>query len=373
MRIGLLKETKNGERRVGLTPESVHQLVNAGHVVFVQHDAGEGVGISGEQYQKVGAIVVDTAKEVITESDMIVKVKEPSLIEASLFKENQIIFCYLHLAPNPALTRVLLDKKVIGVAFETITSKNGNPLLCPMSVVAGRMATQIGAHLLQCSKGGRGLLISGVPGIVPPAKVVVLGGGTVGTNAAEIAVGMGAAVIIIDNREESLKRVKSKFGDRVDISFLTNEVLEYELTTADIAIGATHVAGALTTKVVSEELVKKMKRGSVIVDVAIDQGGCFETSRVTTLSEPTFIKHGVIHYCVPNMPGDVPFTSTYALNNFLLPYVLDIANKGIVQACKEDKDVCNGLHVFKGNTTNKYIAATLENGVYVDPISLLCV
>ena len=363
MKIGVPKETKNGEYRVGLTPYSVSQLVAAGHEVFIEHNASIQIGYTDEDYVYAGATVLPTAAEVFQACDMVVKIKEPSLIEAAQFKEGQIIFCYLHLAPNPALTRILLERKVIGVAFETVTSKNGNPLLCPMSVVAGRMATQVGARLLETVNGGNGVLISGVPGAVDPATVVIIGGGTVGQNAADIAVGMGALVTIFDNRTEQLDKLSMKYDHDVALFDMSDKnVFEREIINADIVIGATHVAGALTDKLVSEEIVMKMKKGSVIVDVSIDQGGCFETSRVTSHAEPTFIKHGVVHYCVPNMPGNVPYTSTHAINKFLLPYVLDIANNGLYN----DSDIMNGIHVFHGHITNQYIADTIPGSVCVD-------
>lgn len=368
MKIGVPKETKNGEYRVGLTPHSVSELVAAGHEVFIEHDASTMIGYTDENYSQAGAVVLPTAPEVFQACDMVVKIKEPSLVEAAQFKEGQIIFCYLHLAPNPALTQVLLERKVIGVAFETVTSKNGNPLLCPMSVVAGRMATQVGARLLETANGGNGVLISGVPGAVDPAVVVIIGGGTVGQNAADIAIGMGALVTIFDNRVEQLNRLSKKYDVEVNLFDISNkELFEREVTNADIVIGATHVAGALTDKLVSEEMVMKMKKGSVIVDVSIDQGGCFETSRVTSHAEPTFIKHGVVHYCVPNMPGNVPYTSTHAINKFLLPYVLDVATNGL----GGDKDIVNGIHVYKGQITNQYIADTIAGSTYVDPASLI--
>lgn len=358
MRIGLLKETKNGEFRVGLTPESVKVLIENGHDVIVEHDAGDGSGFTWKDYSDIGASVVSQPGQVINECDMIVKVKEPSLMEARQFKEGQIIFCYLHLAPNPALVKELLERKVIGVAFETITSRDGAPLLCPMSIVAGRMATQVGAHLLERSNGGCGILISGVPPYVEGAKVVILGAGTVGTNAADVAVGMGARVTVLDNRKEALNKLGRLIGRKATtrIQLPNDEELENEVTTADLVIGSIYVPSALTTKLISEEMVKKMKKGAVVVDVSIDQGGCFETSHPTTHAEPTFVKHGVIHYCVPNMPGSVPFTSTQALNKFLLPFALEIANKGIEAVCHENEDIRNGLHLIEGKITNKLVA-----------------
>ncbi len=358
MKIGLLKETKNGEFRVGLTPESVRVLIENGHEVIVEHGAGDGAGFTWEDYSGVGAKIVMQPKEVIDGCDMVVKVKEPNLTEAAMFKEGQIIFCYLHLAPNPLLVTELLARKVIGVAFETITSRDGAPLLCPMSIVAGRMATQVGAHLLERSNGGRGVLISGVPGSVPGANVVVLGAGTVGQNAAEVALGMGANVTILDNRKEALVKVTRLLAlSGAGIGQLPDdELLEEEVTNADLVIGSIYIPSALTTKIVSEEMVKKMKKGAVIIDVSIDQGGCFETSRPTSHAEPTFVKHGVIHYCVPNMPGSVPFTSTQALNKFLLPFALEIANNGIEKVCQTNEDIRNGVHLIEGVITNKLVA-----------------
>lgn len=366
MRIGVPKESKNGEYRVALTPESVRELVRSNHAVFIEENASIKIGISNDDYIKAGAVVLPTAYDVFQETDMVVKVKEPSLTEAAQFKEDQIIFCYLHLAPNPPLTHVLLDRKVIGVAFETITSKNGHPLLCPMSQVAGRMATQVGAHLLETSNGGMGLLMSGIPGLVKPARVVILGAGTVGSNAAQVAAGMGAEVVMLDGRIEPL------LNSRLDVRklVLTPEVLEREILQADIVIGAIHVAGAKTDKLVSESLVKRMKKGSVIIDVSIDQGGCFETSQPTSHDYPVYSKHGVIHYCVPNMPGAVPYTSTYALNTFLLQYVMQIANEGIHHVLQVDKDIFNGVHVYKGHVTNQFIAESI-NKPLVDLSTLL--
>ena len=379
MKIGVPKETKNGEYRVGLTPESVAVLVQSGHEVLVETEASAKIGISDDDYIDAGALIAANASDVFQWADMIVKVKEPSLSEASQFKSNQIIFCYLHLAPNPALTKLLLERNVIGVAFETITSRDGYPLLCPMSIVAGRMATQVGANLLECSHGGRGVLMSGVPGYGSGAKVVILGGGVVGSNAAEVAVGMGADVTIFDNNSSKLSQLDQRFSTLKAIDNGTGNpsfdmvskiktcmiqdkaLLESELSNADVAIGAVHVAGALTSRLVSEELVKKMKRGSVIVDVAIDQGGCFETAHPTSHAEPTYVMHGVTHYCVPNMPGSVPVTSTYALNTFLLPFAKTIADLGIVQACKDSKDIRDGVHIWNGNITNKYIADSVNS------------
>jgi len=375
MKIGVPKESKNGEFRVGLTPESVKELIANGHEVIIEHSAGIGANLTDQEYINAGATIGQDYLDVITQCDMVVKVKEPNLTEASLFKENQLVFCYLHLAPNPKLTQVLLDRKIVGVAFETITSRldnTGYPLLCPMSIVAGRMATQVGATLLQCSNGGRGVLLSGVPGVVKGAKVVILGGGVVGQHSADVAVGMGAEVVIFDRNEEKLKQLQTMFSGKVATYQISNtETFEREMSLADVAIGAVHVAGALTPHLVSEEMVKKMKKGSVIVDVAIDQGGCFETSVPTSHEHPTYVKHDVIHYCVPNMPGSVPFTSTYALNNFLLPFVMDLANDGFEKQCQINKHIRDGVHIYKGNITNQYVANSIENGKFVDLVTLL--
>jgi len=363
MKIGLLKETKDGEFRVGLTPENVKILVENGHEVIVESYAGGGIGLTDEDYKSAGATIGTLPKDVIDLSDIVVKVKEPNLEEAKLFHKGQIIFCYLHLAPNPALVKELLERNVIAVAFETITSRNGAPLLCPMSIVAGRMATQVGAHLLERTSGGKGVLIGGVPGYVFPANVVILGGGVVGTNAAEVALGMGANVTVFDNRKDTIAKLSRQISlTGVTLNLLPNdELLEKEITNADLVIGAIYIPSALTSKIVSENLVKKMQKGSVIVDVSIDQGGCFETSRPTSHSHPTYEKHGVIHYCVPNMPGNVAYTSTYALNHFLLPYLLDIVNNGIEKVCQENEDIRNGIHLIEGNIVNKLVAEAYYN------------
>lgn len=383
MKIGLLKETKNGEFRVGLTPESVKVLVDNGHEVFVEHNAGEGIGLTANDYKSNGATIMFSPGDVVDASDIVVKVKEPNLAEANMFRDGQIVFCYLHLAPNPALVKVLLEKKVIAVAFETITSRNGAPLLCPMSIVAGRLSTQIGAHLLERANGGKGILIGGVKGSVEPANVLILGAGTVGSNAADVAVGMGANVTVMDNRQQALHNLYKILTKQINTILLkddSTDLLESELKKADLVIGSIYVPSALTTKVVSEDMVKKMKKGSVIVDVSIDQGGCFETSRPTTHEHPTYEKHGVIHYCVPNMPGSVPYTSTYALNQFLLPYLLDIVNNGIEKVCQENEDIRNGIHLIEGNIVNKLVAeayykATLPQSmpsvVHIDGKSIL--
>ena len=357
MIIGVAKEIKNNENRVGLTPAGAADLCKAGHTVLMELGAGFGSGFSDESYVKVGASIVSDKKELFDRSEMIIKVKEPIASEYDLFHEGQILFTYLHLAPEPALTTALLNKKVIGIAYETIVGHNNTlPLLSPMSEVAGRMAVQIGAQMLEKPWGGKGILLGGVPG-VESAQVVIIGGGIVGTNAAKMAVGMGARVIVVDRSTERLAYLDDIFGGRVTTVMSNNYNIAKWVAQADLLVGAVLVPGAKAPKLVSEEMVKTMEAGSVIVDVAIDQGGCIATvDHSTTHSDPTYTKYGVVHYSVANMPGAVARTSTLALTNATLPYALQIANKGWKQALKDDSGLASGLNVYKGQVTFKAVA-----------------
>ena len=357
MIIGVVKEIKNNENRVGLTPAGASDLCKAGHTVLMELGAGFGSGFSDESYVKVGASIVDDKKALFDRSEMIIKVKEPIPSEYDLFHEGQILFTYLHLAPEPELTRALLNKKVIGIAYETIVGHNNSlPLLSPMSEVAGRMAVQIGAQMLEKPWGGKGILLGGVPG-VESAQVVIIGGGIVGTNAAKMAVGMGARVVVIDRSTERLAYLDDIFGGRVTTIMSNSYNVAKWVAQADLLVGAVLVPGAKAPKIVSEEMVKTMEAGSVIVDVAIDQGGCIETvDHSTTHSDPTYTKYGVVHYSVANMPGAVARTSTLALTNATLPYALQIANKGWKQALKDDSGLASGLNVYKGQVTFKAVA-----------------
>lgn len=352
MIVGVPKEIKTNENRVGLVPAGVSALIKAGHRVIVQKSAGEGSGISDVEYARAGAEMVDTLEEVYREAEMIVKVKEPQPQEYELFREGQILFTYLHLAAEEALTKCLIDKKVIAIAYETVTGPDGTlPLLTPMSEVAGRMSVQIGARLLEKHNGGAGLLLGGVPG-VPPARVTIIGGGVVGTNAAKIALGMGAQVTILDINPDRLRYLDDIFYGRIRTLMSNAYTIAEAVQDADLLIGAVLIPGARAPKLVTEEMVEAMRPGSVIVDVAIDQGGCIETvDRVTTHTEPTYVKHGVIHYSVANIPGAVPRTSTFALTNATLPYVLELANKGWLKAIKENPGLANGVNIIDGKVT----------------------
>lgn len=361
MIIGVVKEIKNNENRVGLTPAGTEALSKAGHTVLVEKSAGIGSGFSDESYAKAGGTIVCDKKALFDKSEMIIKVKEPLAPEYELFHEGQILFTYLHLAPEPELTKALLAKKVVGIAYETIEGPHNTlPLLAPMSEVAGRMAVQIGAQFLEKPEGGKGILLGGVPG-VEPARVVIIGGGIVGTNAAKMAVGMGALVTIIDKSQERLVYLDDIFGGRVVTIMSNNYNIADWVKKADLLIGAVLVPGAKTPKLVTEEMVKAMEPGSVIVDVAIDQGGSIATiDRVTTHSEPTYTKYGVVHYSVANMPGAVARTSTFALTNATLPYALTIANKGWRQAIKEDPGLAQGINVLDGKLTFQAVAEALN-------------
>lgn len=360
MLVGVPKEIKNHEYRVGMVPASVRELINAGHQVIVEHSAGLGIGFTDEDYKAVGADIVTTAQEVFDRADMIVKVKEPQAVERAMLKEGQILFTYLHLAPDLPQTEDLVKSKAVCIAYETVTDNAGGlPLLAPMSEVAGRMSIQAGAQALEKSNQGRGMLLGGVPG-VEPAKVVIIGGGMVGTNAAQMAVGMGADVTVLDRNVNVLRRINAQFGSSVRAIYSTADSLEKHVLEADLVIGGVLIPGAAAPKLVTEEHIKGMKQGAALVDVAIDQGGCIETSRPTTHAEPTYILHDVVHYCVANMPGAVPRTSTFALNNVTLPYILRLANKGYKQALIEDEHLRNGLNVYRGQVTCQSVAENLN-------------
>ena len=359
MIIGVPKEIKNHEYRVGLTPSSVHECVAHGHQVLVETNAGIGIGASDDDYKAVGATILNEASEIFEKANMIIKVKEPQAVERAMLREGQILYTYLHLAPDPEQTKDLVESGAICVAYETVTSPIGGlPLLAPMSKVAGRMSIQAGAHCLEHPQGGLGKLLGGVPG-VDPAKVVILGAGIVGTHAAHIAVGMGADVWVFDKNPEILEQHWRQFGKNTNGVFSTQSALEQHVLNADLVIGGVLIPGAEAPKLVSREMISNMKSGSVIVDVAIDQGGCFETSKATTHAEPTYIIDDVVHYCVANMPGGVPLTSTYALNNVTLPFALNIADKGVTKALLDDPHLRNGLNVHSGKITYKEVAEDL--------------
>ena len=359
MKIGLPKEIKDNEFRVGLTPDSVQELTARGHEVLVEQAAGIGIGADDEHYQVAGAQIIDGAAEIFATADLIVKVKEPQANECAMLRPGQVLYTYLHLAPDAEQTRALVASGAVCIAYETITSAFGGlPLLAPMSEVAGRLSVQAGAHCLERAHGGKGKLIGGVPG-VDGAKVVVIGGGVVGTHAAHIAIGMGADVWVLDNSAETLKRLWSQFGRSMQTVFSTRTSLQRHVREADLVIGGVLVPGAAAPKLVTRDMIASMEAGSVVVDVAIDQGGCFETSHATTHSEPTFNVDGVVHYCVANMPGAVPRTSTYALNNATLPHLLSLCEKGYVQAMTDDIHLRNGLNVHNGDVTNAQVAEAL--------------
>ncbi|HXF42232.1 MAG TPA: alanine dehydrogenase [Pyrinomonadaceae bacterium] len=356
MKIGLPKEIKDNEYRVGLTPAGVNALTTAGHQVYVEKSAGEGSGFSDEQYQKAGGKILNSADDVWAEAEMVVKVKEPIEPEYPRMRPNQILFTYLHLAPEFELTKQMLERKVTGVAYETITDRSGKlPLLTPMSEVAGRMAVQVGATYLEKMNGGRGILLGGVPG-VPAANVVIIGGGVVGTEAAKMAVGLGARVTIIDKNLERLRELDDIFLSKVQTLASSRYAIEEAISHADLVIGAVLVVGAAAPKLVTRDMLKVVQKGAVLVDVAVDQGGCFETTHPTTHSNPTYYEEGVLHYCVANMPGAVPRTSTFALTNATLSYALDLANKGFERAIREDEGLREGVNTYAGKLTYKAVA-----------------
>ncbi len=359
MLIGVPTEIKQDEHRVGLTPTSVRELTVHGHQVLVQSKAGAGIGVRDTDYERAGATIVPSARDVFAKAEMVVKVKEPQPPEIALLREGQVLFTYLHLAPDPKQTEGLVKSGAIGIAYETVTGPhNSLPLLSPMSEVAGRMAVQAGAHCLEREAGGAGILLGGVPG-VKAANVVVLGGGVVGTNAIRVAMGMEAQVTVIDRSLPRLKELDFQFGGRLNTIYSTVEAIEHYVAEADLVIGAVLVPGAAAPRLVSRAMVREMRDRSVVVDVAIDQGGCFETARPTTHSQPTYVEEGVVHYCVANMPGAVARTSTFALNNATLPYVLALADKGYRQALLDDPGLLEGLNIHRGKVTYQAVAEAL--------------
>ena len=370
MKIGVPKEIKPQENRIGLTPESVKILVSEGHEVIVENSGGFEAGFENEQYTNAGAKIVNTAADIFNDAEIIVKVKEPQKVEVDMIRENQIVYTYLHLAAAKELTEGLIKSKSINIAYETVTDNNGRlPLLAPMSAVAGRMSVQAGAHCLEKNQKGRGVLLGGAPG-GEPANVLILGGGVVGENAAVIATGMQAKVHIVDKSESRLKQLVQMFGnkiipeqsDKIDLNKLVAE--------ADLVVGGVLIPGAEAPKLVTKGMLKLMKRGSVIVDVAIDQGGCVETSKPTTHGDPTYIVDDIVHYCVANMPGGVPRTSTFALNQATLPYLVKLANKGYQKALSEDKNFLAGLNVCKGEVTYKAVADVFGYK-YAEPLNVI--
>jgi len=370
MLIGVPKEIKPDEYRIGLTPESVQALTEANHEVMVLTNAGLGIGKTDEEFKQSGAVIVETREEIFDQAEMIVKVKEPQLEECALLKENQILFTYLHLAPDPDQAKALINSGVRAIAYESVQANDGSyPLLIPMSEVAGRMAVQAGASCLEKAKGGRGLLIGGVTN-VDAANVVVIGGGVVGINSIEIAIGMQANVTVLDKSAARLDYLESIFGDKLNAVIANSENNKDCIQAADLVIGAVLVPGASAPKIITRDLVKLMKPGSVIVDVAIDQGGCSETSHATTHSDPTYVEEGVLHYCVANMPGAVPLTSTYALNQATMPYVLSLANHGFSQALLNDKGFCEGLNICNGEVTIEAVAKE-QHYNYIRPMEMV--
>ncbi len=361
MIVGLPKEIKDNEYRVGLTPAGVRALKEAGHQVLVERDAGSGSGFDNGLYERAGGRIIDSADDVWAEADMIVKVKEPIAPEYPRMREGQLLFTYLHLAPDRELTKQLIERKVTGIAYETITDRRGQlPLLTPMSEVAGRMAIQVGAHYLEKMSGGRGILLGGVPG-VPAARVVIIGGGVVGTNSAKMAVGMGAHVTMIDNNLDRLRELDDIFLSKISTLASSAYMIQDAISEADLIVGAVLVKGAAAPKLITRNMLKEVPNGAVIVDVAVDQGGCIETTHPTTHSNPTYYVEGVLHYCVANMPGAVPRTSTFALTNATLPYALKLANKGFLHAIGSDPGLKEGVNTHAGACT--YEAVAVDQGI----------
>jgi alanine dehydrogenase len=359
MRIGVPKEIKVHEYRVGLVPAGVRELTAAGHQVLIESGAGAGIGVDDAQYRAAGAAIAASAAEVFQQADLIVKVKEPQARECEMLRSGQVLFTYLHLAADPAQAQGIIKSGATAIAYETVTAPNGSlPLLTPMSEVAGRMSIQVGAASLQKANGGFGVLLGGVPGVAP-AKVVILGGGVSGTHAAEMAVGMRADVTIVDRSVNRLRELSALFGSTLRTTYSTTETIEHLVRDADLVVGAVLVAGAAAPKLVTRAMVKTMKPGAVLVDISIDQGGCFETSRATTHADPTFVVDGVIHYCVANMPGAVPRTSTFALTNATLPYVRSLADLGWQAALRKDAGLAAGLNVYAGHITHEVVAKAL--------------
>ncbi|ENQ8615958.1 alanine dehydrogenase [Vibrio fluvialis] len=366
MIIGVPKEIKNHEYRVGMIPASVRELASYGHQVFVETNAGAGIGFSDDDYIAVGASILPTAADVFAKADMIVKVKEPQAVERAMLREGQILFTYLHLAPDFPQTEELIKSKAVCIAYETVTDNMGRlPLLAPMSEVAGRMSIQAGALTLEKSHGGSGLLLGGVPGVAP-AKVVVIGGGVVGANAARMAIGLRTDVTILDRNVDTLRKLDEEFQGRAKVVYSTEDAIEKYVLDADLVIGAVLIPGAAAPKLVTKDHIRRMKPGSAVVDVAIDQGGCFETSHATTHANPTYIVDDVVHYCVANMPGAVARTSTFALNNATLPYIVKLANRGYQAALTSDPGFMKGLNVIHGHVTCKEVADNFDLA-YVAP------
>jgi alanine dehydrogenase len=369
MIIGLPKEIKDNEYRVGLTPAGVRALTDAAHSVIVEQAAGEGSGFDDALYQKAGAQIIAASDDVWSQAEMIVKVKEPIEPEYKRMREGQLLFTYLHLAPDTKLTSQLLERKVTGIAYETITDRRGSlPLLTPMSEVAGRMAIQVGAHYLEKMSGGAGILLGGVPG-VPAARVVIIGGGVVGTNSAKIAVGMGADVTIIDNNLDRLRELDDIFLSKISTLASSAYMIHDAISQADLIVGAVLVPGAAAPRLVTRNMLKDVPNGAVIVDVAVDQGGCIETTHPTTHSDPTYYVEGVLHYCVANMPGAVPRTSTFALTNATLPYALKLANRGFLDAITSDPGLKEGVNTYAGHCT--YEAVATAQGLQYTPLDRL--
>lgn len=359
MIVGVPKEIKNHEYRVGLTPPSVRELTQRGHQVLVQKNAGSDIGLLDEQYIAAGATIVDTAKEIFARAEMIVKVKEPQPGECAMLSEGQVLYTYLHLAPDPEQTAALVKSGAICIAYETITGPGGGlPLLAPMSEVAGRMAIQAGATHLEKSKGGMGLLLGGVPGVAA-GHIVIIGAGVVGTNAMQMAVGTGARVTVLDKNVDRLRQLDLVYGNRISTQYSNAQAIEEAVLSADLVVGGVLVPGAAAPKLVTREMISRMKKGSVVVDVAIDQGGCFETSHATTHADPTYVVDGVIHYCVANMPGAVARTSTFALNNATIGHAIALATKGWEKALMDDPHLKNGLNICRGKVTYPAVAQAL--------------
>ena len=371
MIIGVPKEVKNHEYRVGLTPAAANEFIQHGHTVLVETHAGEGIGFSDDDYELAGAQIIDTAKAIFSQAEMIIKVKEPQPFECEMLRPDQILYTYLHLAPDQLQTELLVQSKAICIAYETVTDNAGTlPLLAPMSEVAGRMAIQAGAHYLEKAQGGNGTLLGGVPGVAP-GNVVIIGGGVVGTNAAKMAVGLGADVTILDRSLPRLRELDDIFNGRVRTVYSTTDAIAQYSAQADLVIGAVLIPGAAAPKLLTREHIANMKKGAVVVDVAIDQGGCFATSKATTHQDPVYIIDDVVHYCVANMPGGVARTSTLALNNATLPFGLAIANKGAEQALKDDKHLANGLNVYKGLVTCQGVVDALGESLKLEYIPAL--
>ena len=370
MLVGVPKEIKNHEYRIGLTPAAVKELVANGHSVIVESSGGKSIGFTDEQYIAAGAGIIDTPEEIFATADMIVKVKEPQPNECKMLREGQILYTYLHLAPDPIQTELLVASGAICIAYETVTDANGGlPLLAPMSEVAGRMSIQAVAHHLEKAQGGSGVLLGGVPGVAP-GKVLIIGGGVVGTNAAKMAVGLGADVTLLDRSVPRLRELDDIFGNSIKTAYSSADAIDEYSEQSDVVIGGVLIPGAAAPKLIKKEHLSRMRAGSVIADVAIDQGGCFETSRATTHQEPTYVIDGVVHYCVANMPGGVARTSTLALNNATIPFAIQLANKGVQQALIDDPHLKNGLNVHQGRITYHAVAEALGYD-YVPPENIL--